>query len=587
MSYTSREVYEFISQQTSDPIIEWRTCDVSGTEFPIFQSDKDFLDKISPSFAGQKFVIPLPTICPEERERRRLLFRNERKLYRRKCSASGKDIISNYSSDKSYKIYDKEYRWSDNRDPLHFGRDWLWESSFSDTFRLLYDAVPRPSSILVSSLGSDYNNHAGYLKNCYMCCDVWWIEDSMYISRSYYDKNSLDLTYTGNCENCYQLVESFECTSCTYSLLLSKCYDCHWTYACQWCSSCFLCSNLTNKSYCIYNKQYTKEQYKQIIQELITEHDAKWFQQQYDILIHNALYSACTNINCENSVGNYLKNCTHSILSFSVQDSEYMRYCNGESGGQYIMDDNFSWWQPIGSAQYNYMTIWCESSHHLLFCFSCWQWCSNLLYCDFCHSCSYCFWCIWLRNKSYCIFNKQYTQEDYEIQVAKIIAHMQSSWERWEFFHPSLSPFGYNETVAYEYYPLSPSEAWTRGYKRQINNYDPIIPAWVDTLCKKDLPDRERSMLRETDDILKKIIICESSGRPFRIIRQELDYYRAHHLPLPSYHPDVRHEQRNTLRPWKQLFLRNCIACATTMLSVYETEEKIYCESCYQKEVFG
>jgi len=23
-----------------------------------------------------------------------------------------------------------------------------------------------------------------------------------------------------------------------------------------------------------------------------------------------------------------------------------------------------------------------------------------------------------------------------------------------EFFHPSLSPFGYNETVAQEYYPL-------------------------------------------------------------------------------------------------------------------------------------
>jgi hypothetical protein len=25
-----------------------------------------------------------------------------------------------------------------------------------------------------------------------------------------------------------------------------------------------------------------------------------------------------------------------------------------------------------------------------------------------------------------------------------------------EFFHPSLSPFGYNETVAQEYYPVTP-----------------------------------------------------------------------------------------------------------------------------------
>jgi len=32
---------------------------------------------------------------------------------------------------------------------------------------------------------------------------------------------------------------------------------------------------------------------------------------------------------------------------------------------------------------------------------------------------------------------------------------MQETGERGEFFHPSLSPFGYNETVAQEYFPLS------------------------------------------------------------------------------------------------------------------------------------
>jgi hypothetical protein len=31
---------------------------------------------------------------------------------------------------------------------------------------------------------------------------------------------------------------------------------------------------------------------------------------------------------------------------------------------------------------------------------------------------------------------------------------MMSTGERGEFFHPSLSPFGYNETVAQEYYEL-------------------------------------------------------------------------------------------------------------------------------------
>jgi hypothetical protein len=83
-----RKVYEFISKQTNDPIVEWKTCKVSGKEFPVFQSDLDFYEKISPTFAGKKFQIPTPTLCPEERMRRRLIRRNDRKLYRRECDAT-------------------------------------------------------------------------------------------------------------------------------------------------------------------------------------------------------------------------------------------------------------------------------------------------------------------------------------------------------------------------------------------------------------------------------------------------------------------------------------------------------------------
>ena len=128
MQYTSRQVYEYISKQTNDPITERKICKVSGTEFAIYQSDLDFYNKISPSFAtfkvpltkgdgdeggGIKFQIPTPTLCPEERQRRRLSFRNERKLYRRKCDATGRSIISIYNPDSPYKVYDQKFRRSD------------------------------------------------------------------------------------------------------------------------------------------------------------------------------------------------------------------------------------------------------------------------------------------------------------------------------------------------------------------------------------------------------------------------------------------------------------------------------------------
>ena len=42
-----------------------------------------------------------------------------------------------------------------------------------------------------------------------------------------------------------------------------------------------------------------------------------------------------------------------------------------------------------------------------------------------CYHCSSCFGCIGLRNKEYCILNKQYTKAEYEQLLPRIITHMQ------------------------------------------------------------------------------------------------------------------------------------------------------------------
>jgi hypothetical protein len=89
MPYTSRETYDFISKQTNDPIIEWKTCKVSNQPFPITQRDLDFYKKISPTINGNPFPLPTPTLCSEERQRRRLSFRNERTLYKSTSALSG------------------------------------------------------------------------------------------------------------------------------------------------------------------------------------------------------------------------------------------------------------------------------------------------------------------------------------------------------------------------------------------------------------------------------------------------------------------------------------------------------------------
>jgi len=63
-----------------------------------------------------------------------------------------------------------------------------------------------------------------------------------------------------------------------------------------------------------------------------------------------------------------------------------------------------------------------------------------------------------LNTAKYCILNKQYTKEEYEKLMPKIIEYMEKTEEWGEFFPASLSPFGYNETIAMEYFPLTREE---------------------------------------------------------------------------------------------------------------------------------
>jgi CxxC-x17-CxxC domain-containing protein len=92
-----------------------------------------------------------------------------------------------------------------------------------------------------------------------------------------------------------------------------------------------------------------------------------------------------------------------------------------------------------------------------------------------------------------------------------------------------------------------------------------------------------------SDDILQSIILCETTKRPFRIVKQELAFYRKHNIPLPRKHPDQRHTERIQLRNPRKLWDRNCDNCGTTIQTSYapERKEKVYCEDCFQKEVYG
>ncbi|GHV23890.1 hypothetical protein FACS189428_7800 [Clostridia bacterium] len=137
------------------------------------------------------------------------------------------------------------------------------------------------------------------------------------------------------------------------------------------------------------------------------------------------------------------------------------------------------------------------------------------------------------------MFNKQYSREEYEKLVASIIEQMQMRKERGEFFHPSLSPFEYNETVANDLYPSNFEQVVSVGFN--WSQYEAPQPTAERVMLGKDLPMRIEEV---GEDILQAVIACEVSGKLFRIQPRELAFYRQLGIPLPKKHPDVRNEER-------------------------------------------
>jgi len=100
---------------------ETKICQNCKKEFIIEPEDFVFYKKIK---------VPAPTFCPECRLIRRMMFRNGRTLYKRKCDLCEEDIISMYSSEKPHKIYCNSCWYSDKWDPMEYGKNYNFNKSF-------------------------------------------------------------------------------------------------------------------------------------------------------------------------------------------------------------------------------------------------------------------------------------------------------------------------------------------------------------------------------------------------------------------------------------------------------------------------
>ena len=562
-----------------------RNCQHCSNNFSVTEDDLKFYGKISPNFDGKAYEMPLPTLCPKCREQRRLAFRNERNIYGRKCDLCHKNIVSIYAPSvdikykqshdaepKSYKVYCQSCWWSDHWNPLDYGKDFDFKRTFFEQFDELLHRVPQLALFNARNENSEYANFSEQDKNSYLVFASNRNEDCYYSSYIWDSKNCMDCLSIEKSELLYECVDCLNCYNAKYSQNCQNCHDMAYCYDCGSCSNVFACAGLRGKSYCILNKQYSVEEYKKELQD---PRKVQKILDEFDGLKTRTPRLYAKIINCENVSGAYLLSCSnahHCYESFDLKDAKYVE--NNPGGGRDIFDINGS-----TNTQFGYELVGVVCGYQVAFCFVSLTKLSNSYYCVSCMKGNDLFGCISLNNSQYCILNKQYTKEEYQKLVPKIIEHMQKTGEWGEFFPIAISPFAYNETVAQNFYPLDKEEIIEKKYKWREENYKEYLPQTSEV---------NTNIGQVTNEITKEVFSCRQCKKNYRIILQELDFYRQMQLELPLKCPDCRYKDMLALRNPRKLWERNCTKCGSEIQTTYRPDrpENVYCGKCYLQEIY-
>jgi hypothetical protein len=381
------------------------------------------------------------------------------------------------------------------------------------------------------------------------------------------------------------LEHSYNCRNCYYSTGLN---DCTFCYDCKGCSNCFMCVNLRQKKYCVFNKQYTKEEYEKIIASyrLDTHSGVERAKKEFAEFLSNQIRRFSDIRNCKDCTGDALFNCKNSHSSFFARACEDVKFLTKGNDVKDSYDIT-----PGGESSQCYEALTADNNYMGLFTIFSFK-NQEVSYVENCNSSKHLFGCSAIKHGQYCILNKEYSKDEYFKLKDKLIEHMKSTGEYGEFFPSVTSNFGYNETVAQEYFPLSKEEALKLGFKW----WDKLQKTTGrETMKREEIPD---SINDVQESILKEVLACKDCGRNYKIVQNEFSFYKKHSIPIPLKCFYCRNSARLKFENPFKLWHRSCMCSQTThghegtcpneFKTAYSPDrsEIIYCEKCYNQEVY-
>ncbi|MDP2630957.1 MAG: hypothetical protein Q8P56_06160 [Candidatus Uhrbacteria bacterium] len=522
--------------------------------------------------------VALPIVHPNERMRELLSWRNDSTLYAHACDNCKKSILSFFNPTNTFPQYCRVCYFSDSwqapQKEIDFSRP------FFEQVHELYNATPSWALAVTEPMeNSDYCNAVTAMKNCYMCFNAGFCENCIYVKTGMHNKECVDTLVFGNSEIAYECMGGGHGYKLFWSQQVIKCTESYFLYDCQDCMNCFMSCGLRHKQYVFRNVQMNKEEYEREIGSIDfgSFSTIKALEQEFEAMKKSYPKPRMIGVQNEAVSGNHIYACKDVYESYLMEQAEncvncydcvnLVKDCLDVCTFGYGLEQGYCS-MGLGHNDYNvrYSVATIENS-------------INCEYCLECRNCSDCFGCTGISKKQYCILNKQYTKEEYEIQKKGLIDHMHETGEYGSFFPKSMCPFGYNETVAQLTLPLSQEQARMLGFKW----YEKPIPAYSQQDVYTPL-DNIKDIA--WTDVQGKVIVCEESGRPFKIIKQEFDFYKKYSIPLPRLHPEVRVKNRYPTDELYNLHTTQCSACGVEVETSMPDTDSVLCEACYQKQIY-
>ena len=257
---------------------------------------------------------------------------------------------------------------------------------------------------------SDYCNAASYCKNSYLCFRITGGKDCAYLNTVVDGKSSMDSSFINSVELCFHSVRINKSYQTFFSQDCDNCHNIWFSRDLTGCSDCIGCINLRNKQHCIFNEQYTKEEYEKFLKglDLGSPDPLAKFRKTSEAFFLKYPRKNFHGLKNTDVSGDYIYNSKNVHYSYLLANGENLRYCHFLKNGP--ARNSYDWSFFGDNGEWMYETVWTglTSTGNK---FSVWDYgCRDIEYCFGCMNSGNLFGCVGLRNGAeYCILNEQYS----------------------------------------------------------------------------------------------------------------------------------------------------------------------------------